>query len=438
MTTTDLRPALRDLDQAIAGKNNELSAAWTDFDKARKSAVEENVNFAENKEAFDKLDAMSTGYDAKRDELADLKARRDGIARIVGQDAVDSSGSKGDELLEEHREVVAAQKIGKTFTQSEAYKTAAGFAQTAGMPIGQGAPVKVADRSQMKTLLSVTVDSADGLAGVPVKDRIGTIVGKPLASLDLLDLIPVGSTDSDVVEWIEETTYTNAAAETDEGDAAPESALELDPKTSNVQDITHFLPVTRRGFADVAFLESWVNERITDGVRRRLLTQILGGNGTAPNLRGLYSTVGIGSVDRSATSTDLIESIHKGMTTIRTTSFVEPDFVGFHPTDWETVRLTRDESGGVSGSGGYQYGPPSQAGPVTMWGLPVVVNPFFTSGKPLLGRSSDCMLWIREGLTVAASDSHSDYFVKKKVAVMGSMRVAFGVLQPKSFCESVA
>jgi HK97 family phage major capsid protein len=100
--------------------------------------------------------------------------------------------------------------------------------------------------------------------------------------------------------------------------------------------------------------------------------------------------------------------------------------------------MTTDGTNDVAGKVGYIYGDPAGNGPATLWGVPVLVHAAFTSGTPLVGRGADATLFVREGLSVAASDSHSDYFTKRKVAILASMRAAFAVTQPKSFCKSVA
>jgi HK97 family phage major capsid protein len=419
---SDLKAQARELASVVEAKKAEAAKAWGEFDGLRKSAVAEGVDFAKNADAFEKLDAAGKAYDAIRDEVADLEQKR---ARLIemsteGKAAEVSGDAKAD-----------AKSFGEAFVKSDAYRAAVGRLEQGGnIPLGTTDGVKVIDRADVKTLLKVT---SGGLSGVPLHDRQNLIVGTPLASLDLLNVIATATTDSDVVEWLEESTYTNNAAETAEGSDSPESALAFTVKTSNVKEIPHFIPVTRRAMSDVAYIESWVNNRLIDGVRRRLQTQILTGNGSGENLTGIYNTSGIGSIDRSVTSTDMVESLHKCITTIRTSAFAEPDFVGIHPNDWETIRLLK-----ASTAGTYQYGAPSEAGVQTIWGIPAIIHASFTSGSPLVGIGREATLFVREGVSVAASDSHSDYFIKRQVALLATMRAAFAVTQPKAFAVSVA
>lgn len=420
---SDLKAQAREIAGVVEAKKAEAAKAWNEFDALRKSAVAEGVDFAKNADAFEKLDAAGKAYDVIRDEVADLEAKRSRLVEMAsegGIKAADVADVKAD-----------AKTFGEAFVKSAAYRDAAQKAGgSANLPIGATDSVQVMDRAGVKTLLKVT---SGGLAGVPEEDRTGLIVAKPLAGLDFLNVIASATTDSDVVEWLEETTYTNSAAETAEGADSPESALAFTVRTANVKEIPHFIPVTRRALADAAFVESWINNRLVDGVRRRLQTQVLSGGGTGEDFTGIYNTAGIGSIDRSVTGTDMIESLHKAITTIRTNAFIEPDFVGIHPNDWEAIRLLK-----ASTAGTYQYGAPSEAGAQSIWGIPAIVHAAFTSGSPLVGRGSEATLFVREGLSVAASDSHSDYFIKRQVALLATMRAAFAVTQPKAFAVSVA
>ena len=419
---SDLKTQARALGDDIKSRKAVAAQKWADFNALRESAKSEGVDFAKDADAFAKIDAAGKEYDTIRQEVSDMESKWVRLMELAGEQSPQGGKAFSDEPT--------AKTVGEMFTKSAAFdhltKRLAGSAA-----IGATESVKVLDRAALKTLIGVSIGDTIG-SGIVQPDRQGFMVMTPLAPLNLLDLITIGSTDSDLVEWIEETVYTNAAAETAEGNAAPESTVKWDTKTTGVKDITHFIPFTRRAMHDVAFVESQVNARLIDGVRRRLQTQVLGGDGLGDNLKGIYNTSGIGSVDRSVTGLNLEDSLHAAITTIRTTAFDEPTFIGINPEDYQTYRL-RKETGGA-----YINGAPSISGPLTMWGLPLVVHAGFTAGTPLVGIGRDAHLWVREGLSVSASDSHEDYFTKKKIAVMASMRAAFAVVQAKSFAVSVA
>lgn len=435
----DLKTSVREMASQLEAKKSEAAAARTELKTLMESAKKEGVDFASNADAFEKIDAAGKRYDSIKDDVAQLEGKRSRLLEIIASEAGEgpAAAAKADER--------AARTFGEAFVKSDAYKAARDrVLQGGSIPLGTTDGVKVMDREQTKTLVSVTTASGTpALSGVPVEDRTGLIVGKPLAGLDFLNVINTATTDSDVVEWLEETTYTNSAAETAEYTDSPESAVAFTVRSTNVLEVPHFIPVTRRALADAAFVESWINNRLIDGVRRRLQTQVLGGGGSG-DFQGIYGTSGIGSVDRSSTGLSMVDSLHRCITTVRTNAFADPDFIGIHPEDYEAIRLIREEtstvSGGsaVAGKGGYIFGAPSAAAPATLWGVPVIVHSAFTSGTPLVGIGREATLFVREGLSVSASDSHASYFTERKVALLATMRAAFAVTQPKAFAKSVA
>ena len=423
---SDLKGQVRELAAQIEARKAEAGKAWAEFDGLRKSAAAEGVDFAKDAEAFEKLDAAGKAYDGIRDEVASMEAKRSRLLELAGESAVEIAAKGGDEAV--------ARTFGERFVKSDAYRAARERAgQSENLPIGTTDAVKMMDARQFKTVVSIA-NNAD-LA--PQADRLDLIVPKSLATLDFLSVIATSTTDSDVVEYLEETTYTNAASPTAESSDAPESAVAFTKRSENVREITHFIPVTRRALADQGFVEGWINNRLIDGVRRRLQTQVLSGAGTSQDLKGIYTNSSIGSVDRSSASVTMLDSLHKCITTIRTNAFREPDFVGIHPEDYETLVLAR-AGGSTTTDGAYLYGNPVAGGPATIWGVPAIVHTAFTSGTPLVGVGSEAVLWVRSGVEVSMSDSHSDYFIKRQVAMLATMRAAFGVITPAAFCKSVA
>lgn len=419
---TDLQPQVREVSNAIEAKKALAAEAFTVLDGLRKSAVSEKVDFTTNVDAFEKLDAAGKAFDSIKDDISALEGRRNRLMELTGEKAVDLFERGGDKLV--------GRTFGETFVKSDAYQEAkarAGMGEQ--VAIGQTSAVKMIDRLEMKTVLTSAGTQS------PVPDRQSFIVAMPLAPLSILDVIAIENTDSDVVEWLEETTYTNAAAGTAEGTAALESALAFTKRSANVHEIPHFIPVTRRSLTDQAYVQGWVDRRLVDGVKRRLNDQILSGGGTGEDFTGIYGWSGVGMVDRSVLAVTMLDSIHSALTTIRVNAldYGEPDFVGINPADYETIRLTK-----AAVTGTYLYGDPVSSGPKTIWGLPAIVSAAFTSGTPLVGIGKDAMLFIKEGVSVSMSDSHSDYFTKRQIALLATMRAAFGVLQPKSFCFSQA
>lgn len=273
----------------------------------------------------------------------------------------------------------------------------------------------------MKTLFETTAGWAPESLRIP-----GFVVDKATRPIQLLDIVPLGRTSFEQIVYMEETTRTHSAAEKAQGATFAESAFALTEQTSNVRKITDSIPVTDEQLEDVEQVESYLNSRLLFGLRQRLDTQVLIGNGTAPNLKGIKNVTGINT---QAKGTDPIpDAFHKAMRLIRVTGRALPTHVIMHPTDWETVRLLR------TADGIYIWGNPSEAGPERMWGLPVIQCDIDGAGTGYVG--SFMPQWVslfeRRGIDVQVGYSGTQ-FVEGKRTIRGDLRMAFVVFRPAAF-----
>jgi HK97 family phage major capsid protein len=194
--------------------------------------------------------------------------------------------------------------------------------------------------------------------------------------------------------------------------------------TAVVKTIAEWVPATKRALADAGQLEGLINDELRKDIEEREDGQILNGSGSGENITGILATSGI---QTQAFSTNLFESIRKGITKARTVGRVNPNGILLNPSDMEVVDLAQDANDR------YYSGGPFVAGPRTLWGVPVVETEAQTAGFSTLGDFSKAVLWDREQTTVTMSDSHADFFIRNLVAVLAEERVAFGVTRPKAF-----
>jgi HK97 family phage major capsid protein len=262
---------------------------------------------------------------------------------------------------------------------------------------------------------------------------------RPLVMRDVLMNL---NTTSDAVTVLQENVFTNAAAETAEATtvsngAKPESAITFTEATFPVQIIAHWIPVTRQLLEDLAFMETYINERLLTGLARREDAQILNGNGTAPNLRGILATSGIQNLDqtyftgapvKSATfDNENLNRIRRGIRVIQVTGQAQPTFIVMNPADAENVDTS------VDANRQYIFGGPAAGLPRRLWGLPVVESDNMTAGGVLVGDGTMAAVVDRQAARIYTTDSHSDFFVRNLFVVLAEERIALPVFRPAAF-----
>jgi HK97 family phage major capsid protein len=88
--------------------------------------------------------------------------------------------------------------------------------------------------------------------------------------------------------------------------------------------------------ADNANLEQFVSDEMPHGLRVALENQVVNGNGTAPNLRGILNTSG---VQAQPFSSDILTSIRRGITRLESQG-LPADVLIISAGDWETLELS--------------------------------------------------------------------------------------------------
>lgn len=252
--------------------------------------------------------------------------------------------------------------------------------------------------------------------------------------LSLLDVITRGTTDSDAVEYVRVTGFTNSAAPVPEADSVdptdttglkPQSALALERINETVKTIAHWEAVTKRALADAGQMRTILDSFLRYGLLEALEDQILTGDDTGEEFDGILHVSGTGD---QAFTTDIATTIRKAKTKVRTQGKSRANAVAMNPEDWEALDLFMTFEGG-----GSNFRQASDETPPRIWGLRVVETEALDPGTAIVGDFRKAVLWDRQQTTVQASDGVDNYFLKNMVAVLAELRAAFGVIRPAAF-----
>lgn len=284
---------------------------------------------------------------------------------------------------------------------------------------------------RMATTLTTQAGSGGALVVPQYLPGILPILFRPLT---VRQLLASGTTDSPLIVYMVETTFTNAAAAVAEGAAKPESALVFSQVQEAVTKLAHWLPVTEEMLEDVSQIRDYIDARLVVGLDLVEEDQLLNGNGTAPNLKGILNRTGVQTTAVGAAPDTAIDAIYRAINQVYTSSWVMPTGIVMNPANWSKIALTKDTLGRYLGSGPWA---PAQSH--TLWGLPVAVTPAIAAGTALIGAfGSQAQVFARGGTRVEASNSHQDFFIKNLVAIRAERRLALAVYRPSSFITVTA
>jgi len=457
MSTMTLTPAQEALERAVKGLQD-----YADHLDAKGvvPSAEENAELVRRAKELGDLKAavLKEAEDAEaskgaRGALDDAKGFLAGLGGV--SDEGKTSGFKSGDFTNSGLPVETQGKtFGELFVDSPAYKEFIG--RHAGRDGVIPNAVKGIQSSPFMTDAKSLITGASSTSGgafvrndlyAPTIDLVGE------RELTVRDLVTLGSTTSDTVEYVRVTSKTNNAAPVAEatssaaptapgvagplvlnpgGGYKPESDMALEIVSTTVKTVAHWIPITKRAAADAPQVRTLVDNFLRYGLAEELEDQILNGNGSGENFTGILSssplTVGSAGTD--------IDAIVDAIRSVRVTGRRKPTALVIHPNDWYSTGflLAKDTAGK------YLVGDPRASVDQLnqLWGLQVVVSEAMTENTALVGDFRQSVLWEREGVSLMVSDQHQDFFTRNLLAILAEMRAAFGVLDPQAFCTVTA
>lgn len=336
------------------------------------------------------------------------------------------AGELTDKCLELERKMTAgnengqqaAQSFGEQFVKSESFQAmAAGRSKFA--------------RMEFKTAI---INATGQNQPLVAPDRLPGIVNNPNRVLTIRDALPVGRTSSNLVEFTKENVFTNNAnaqyaSPARENVTKPESGITFTLASAAVVTLAHFIPVSRQVLDDSPQLESYVNSRLTFGLKLEEEDQLLNGAGTSGNLSGLLASGNNVAYNRAATGDTRIDTLRKAITQAALSEF-EADTVVINPADWETITLTK------ATDGQYIISSPADLLAPRIWGKRVVATNSIAAGTFLVGAMTmGAQIWDRMDAAVQISYEDGDNFKKNMATLLAEERLALTVYRPSAFIK---
>jgi HK97 family phage major capsid protein len=380
--------------------------------------MEENVK--------NQLDAISVAIDSKIEkgnaqavELASQKSA-ELVKEQVG-DVVAKFNERMDAMEVANKKQMNA---GKKMTFKSALQEAIEGGAIEGMLKGNSRSASLVVKADMTI-------GADFTGEVIPADRVAGYKYDPTRPVHVRQLIPQGSTASDVVRFVKESGYSNGAAATAEGVTLTQSDFDMTASDANVRKIATYFRISEEMLADTPQLTSYLSARAPEKLLEVEDTQILSGNGSAPNLSGI--TTDAAAFDLAGEFADAVDSANQFDVLIASLNQLaianySADTIMLHPTDFHKILLLKDSTAEYIKKDVYQGLQPQ------FNGVRVVLNTAITSGTFLVGNfAQGTQLWVRDNVNVEFFREDGTNVRDGFVTVRVSERVALTNYLPNAF-----
>lgn len=264
--------------------------------------------------------------------------------------------------------------------------------------------------------------------------RVPGIIMEPNRPLTIRDLLPTGTTGSNLIEYTRENVFTNNAAAqyaspARENVAKPESGITFTLATAPVITLAHWIPVSKQVLSDAPQLQSYINTRLMYGLKLVEEDQLLNGDGTAGSLTGIQATGNFTAYNRAVSGDTKVDTIRRAITQTTLSNYMA-DAIVLNPADWEDIELTK------ATDGQYVWSNPALAAGPQLWGRRVVPSLAQTEGTFLVGSfAMGAQVWDRQQAAVQVSYENADNFTKNMATILAEERLALTVYRPKAFIK---
>lgn len=358
--------------------------------------------------------------------LAAMSAKADGELQTIGKVSTDTKSALdnlGTQQVELANRLLSLEQKGFTLPSTEKLDESWG-AQV----VKASAFTDFAGGRTQKARVEVKNTLTGSDANV-APDRKPGIVPGAFQMLTIESLLNSTTTASNAIEFTKENAFTNNAAEVAEGASKPESALTWTLVNMPVSTVAHWIKISRQLAMDNTALAAYVNNRMRYGIQRKVETQLVVGDGVAPNISGIFDTGnftahGFADADLGSTLKKLV--LIRKMIAASWAAGYPAEAILLNPADFATIEIEL-----LTTAAGQVRVAVDQAGVMRLWGVPVVQSVGVTADTVAVGAFSQAYtVYNREGVVVELSESDSDNFTKNLITIRAERRLALATEVP--------
>lgn len=370
------------------------------------------------------INEIMAGLDKIGERLTNLETDRVS-AKAFAEKAQELGAKQADlarELLEirQKNEAVPAKaeakSVGDSFVADKAYTDFVSGAATSARA------VITLDKGSNST--PTTVGTSGPAATSLAPSFYAGVFGTPNVPQKIEPLIPHIAVTTDSVDYVTVADTIGAAGVAEAG-AIPESKFTPTLAKANVVNVAHYTKITKQLADDAPALAAYINTKMLYGLQNKVENQIVNGNGTAPQLKGLLATGSFTDASAQLTGAKNLFDLLLLLQGVAETAAYEPEALVLNPMTWAQLAMEKDSQGR------YLLGGPGLAANKSVWGIPVVTSSAVPAGKFIFGNFTQTVtIYDRQQVAVEMTGTNEDDFTHYLYTIRASRRLALAVEVP--------
>ena len=312
-----------------------------------------------------------------------------------------------------------AKSVGDSFVADKAYTDFVSGAATSARAV-----ITLNKDSTPSTPTTVGISNPSLAATSLAPSFYAGVFGTPNIPQKIEPLIPHIAVTTDSVDYVTVADAIGAAGVAEAG-AIPESKFTPTLAKANVVNVAHYTKITKQLADDAPALAAYINTKMLYGLQNKVESQIVNGNGTAPQLKGLLADGSYTNASAQLTGAKNLFDLLLLLQGVAETAAYTPEALVLNPMTWAQLAMEKDSQGR------YLLGGPGLAANKSVWGIPVVTSSAVPAGKFIFGNFTQTVtIYDRQQVAVEMTNTNEDDFTRYLYTIRASRRLALAVEVP--------
>lgn len=383
-----------------------------------------------------------TALKAQLAEIATLKTENETLKGKVT--TLETSAAKNQTWIDEQ---IAKGKEPNTQVKGERLSMKGALGK--GLEANKESLAKYKERSGAKGFEIHMVEKAGG--DISASNTVGTyfitpdvvpgVVTLPYEEVHLRNILPVGSTNSNVIRYVRDLGGEGGPGMVAQGATKPQIDRDLQIFDANVRKIAVWFRIPEEMIDDIPYLQSFLTQIGLEEVMQYEDTQVLYGDGTGQNLDGLFknATAFSGTGTASLQDPNEFDVIRAARRQLRNAKLGGPLVALVSPDSFFDMTSQKDTTNNyLFLGGGNGIGLTNPFGPNTglnINGIRIEEHTAIQDDDFLVFQPRSAAIFDRTGTTVRFYDQDQDNAIKNLITIVIEKRLALPIYRPAGFIK---